>query len=90
LGEIAGSLMGGRDHKLCSRRAAIAFQSAIVTYIPPFLAERRSVKWTSLYRGRAHGFSSADFDGKCNGQANTVIVILITNGFVFNGFTTIA
>jgi hypothetical protein len=84
-----GDRLTGGDHKLRSRRATIAFQSVILTEIPPFLAELRSTKWTLLYRGTRDGFSSANFHSKCNGQANTVAVILTTNGFVFGGFTTV-
>jgi hypothetical protein len=42
-----------------------------------------------LYRGTRDGFRSSDFHGKCDGYANTVTLILSTNGSVFGGFTSV-
>jgi hypothetical protein len=46
--------------------------------------------WTLLYRGSRDGFRSSDFHGKCDGQRNTVTVILTTKGAIAGGFTPLA
>jgi hypothetical protein len=43
-----------------------------------------------LYRGTTHGFSSSTFHTKCDGQSNTITLILTTKGFIFGGFTPVS
>jgi hypothetical protein len=40
-----------------------------------------------LWRGSRDGFGAGDFQKLCNGHANTLTVILDTNGNIFGGFT---
>jgi hypothetical protein len=61
--------------------------SQIVSAFPPLFAEFREKQWKLLYRGSRDGFTTAAFHAKCDGRANTVTLIVATNGSVFGGFT---
>jgi hypothetical protein len=65
-------------------------QSTILTTVPAPLKQFEAKKWKLLYRGSRDGFRSSDFHRLCNGQTNTVTVILTTNGNIFGGFTPVA
>jgi hypothetical protein len=67
-----------------------AFQSTILSSIPTILEDLKTKQWTMLYRGTTHGFSSSTFHTKCDGQSNTITLILTTKGFIFGGFTPVA
>jgi hypothetical protein len=69
-----------------------AIDSAILTEIPDVLKDIGGGDrgWTLLYRGSRDGFRSSDFHGKCDGQRNTVTVILTTKGAIAGGFTPLA
>jgi hypothetical protein len=43
-----------------------------------------------LYRGSDNGFAASNFHNRCDEIANTLTVILTTNGCIFGGFTPIA
>jgi hypothetical protein len=43
--------------------------------------------WTMLWRGSRDGFTAAEFHRRCDGRANTLALILDTDGNVFGGFT---
>ena len=46
-------------------------------------------KFTLLYRGSIHGFSSNNFHSKCDGKANTLTIIKVCGtSFIFGAFTT--
>jgi hypothetical protein len=62
-------------------------QCSILTKIPAPLKQFEEKKWKLLYRGSRDGFRSSDFHRLCNGQANTVTVILTTKGNIFGGYT---
>jgi hypothetical protein len=65
------------------------FDSPIVTSLSPVFDEFRGKRWMLLWRGNRDGFSSAEFHRRCDGHANTLMLILDTNGNVFGGFTTV-
>lgn len=44
-------------------------------------------KWNLLYRGTRDGFKSEDFHQKCDGYANTFIIIQTESNAVFGGYT---
>jgi hypothetical protein len=68
----------------------LTIESMILQKLPKVLNEFGHKNWTLLYRGTTDGFGSSRFHGKCDGQTNTLTIILTTNGFVFGGFTPIA
>jgi uncharacterized coiled-coil protein SlyX len=61
--------------------------SLIVSDFPPLFNEFRSKKWELLWRGSRDGFGCNDFHSRCDGHANTVMLIQDFSGFVFGGFT---
>jgi hypothetical protein len=63
------------------------FDSLIVSSLPPLLAEFRGKRFALLWRGSRDGFHARDFHGRCGGRANTLTLILDTDGNVFGGFT---
>jgi hypothetical protein len=68
-------------HQPCPRN------SQIISDIPEIFADFQG-KWSSLlWRGSRDGFSASEFHRRCDGHANTLIVILDTKGNIFGGFT---
>jgi hypothetical protein len=63
------------------------WDSAIVPDFPAIFEEFREKKFTLLWRGSRDGFGVRDFHSRCDGHANTLTVILDTNGNIFGGFT---
>jgi hypothetical protein len=61
--------------------------SLIVSDFPDIFAEFRGKRFSLLWRGSRDGFGARDFHRRCDGHANTLTVILDTNGNVFGGFT---
>jgi hypothetical protein len=61
--------------------------SEILANIPTPLKQFEDKKWKLIYRGSRHGFRGFDFHRLCDGCANTVTLILTTNGSIFGGFT---
>jgi hypothetical protein len=61
--------------------------SRIVSSIPPLFDEFRGKRFVLLWRGSRDGFGARDFHGRCDGHANTLVLILDTDGNVFGGFT---
>jgi hypothetical protein len=59
----------------------------IVLDYPDILAEFRRKRFSLLWRGGRDGFGAHDFHRRCDGHANTVTVILDTDGNIFGGFT---
>jgi hypothetical protein len=65
-------------------------QSTILHEFPSLLSQFREKKWTLVYRGSREGFGASTFHSKCDGQSNTLTIILSTSGCIFGGFTPIA
>jgi uncharacterized coiled-coil protein SlyX len=61
--------------------------SRIVASLPSLLDEFRGKRFVLLCRGSRDGFGVQDFHGRCDGRANTLTLILDTDGNVFGGFT---
>jgi hypothetical protein len=68
-------------------RAPAGFASLIVPNFPPLFADFGGKLFTLLWRGSRDGFSASNFHGHCDGHANTLTLILDTNGNIFGGFT---
>jgi hypothetical protein len=65
-------------------------ESLIVSEFPPLFDEFRMKRWPLLWRGNRDGFTAEEFHRRCDGQANTLTLILDTDGNVFGGFTPVA
>jgi hypothetical protein len=63
------------------------FDSLIVSEFPPLLDEFRMKSFNLLWRGSLDGFTAKEFHRRCDGRANTLTLILDTDGNVFGGFT---
>jgi archaellum component FlaC len=63
------------------------FDSQIISDFPEIFAEFRGKCFKILWRGSRDGFTAREFHGRCDGHANTLTVILDTNGNIFGGFT---
>jgi hypothetical protein len=64
-----------------------SLRSAIISDFPAIFAEFRGKEFKLLWRGSRDGFGALSFHGRCDGHANTLTVILDTDGNVFGGFT---
>jgi hypothetical protein len=86
--KIVSRLKGISDErKRASRFHVATLDSAILTKIPELLSDLGDGRWRLLYRGSRDGFRSLNFHEKCDGQSNTVTVILTTNDAILGGFT---
>jgi hypothetical protein len=61
--------------------------SQIISNFPEIFTEFRRKHFELLWRGSRDGFEAKEFHRRCDGHANTVTVILDTNGNIFGGFT---
>jgi hypothetical protein len=59
----------------------------IILNAPEIFGEFRGRHFSLLWRGSRDGFSARDFHSRCDGHANTLAVILDTEGNIFGGFT---
>jgi hypothetical protein len=76
------------QHAVPSVPAQIArLDSLIVSEYPPLFEEFRMKRWTVLWRGSRDGFTAKGFHRRCDRHANTLTLILDTDGNVFGGFT---
>jgi hypothetical protein len=67
--------------------AALRRNSRIFSDFPEIFTEFRGKCFKMLWRGGRDGFGSKEFHGRCDGHANTLTVILDTEGNIFGGFT---
>jgi hypothetical protein len=59
----------------------------IISDFPPIFEEFKAKKFKLLWRGSRDDFGARDFHSRCDGHANTLVVILDTEGNIFGGFT---
>jgi hypothetical protein len=64
-----------------------ALDPRVVSDFPRLFDEFRGKRFALLWRGSRDGFRAGDFHGRCDGRANTLTLILDTEGNVFGGFT---
>jgi hypothetical protein len=62
------------------------WNSAIVPDFPKLFEDFKEKQFTLLWRGSRDGFGTRDFHRRCDGHANTLTVILDTDGNIFGGF----
>jgi hypothetical protein len=67
--------------------ALAGFSSLMVFQFPARFAELTGKRFTLLWRGARDGSTVRDFDGRCDGHANTLTFIEDTDGNIFGGFT---
>jgi archaellum component FlaC len=60
--------------------------SLIISRLPPLFDEFRAKRCNLLWRGSRDGFTANEFHRRCDGRANTLTLILDTDGNVFGGF----
>jgi hypothetical protein len=65
----------------------VRLDSLIVWDFPEIFAEFKEKQFSLLWRGSRDGFGARTFHSRCDGHANTLTVILDTNGNVFGSFT---
>jgi hypothetical protein len=61
--------------------------SLIVSSFPALFTEFSRKQFSLLWRGSRDGFKASNFHGRCDGHANTLTVVLDTDGNTFGGFT---
>jgi hypothetical protein len=74
------SILGSLIHPL-------RWNSAIVPGFPTLFEDFKQKQLTLLWRGSRDGFRATDFHSRCDGHANTLTMILDTDGNIFGGFT---
>jgi hypothetical protein len=67
--------------------SALSFDSQIISDFPEIFAEFGGKRFSVLWRGSRDGFKAKEFHRRCDGHANTLTVVLDTNGNIFGGFT---
>jgi hypothetical protein len=72
---------------VCDRLAHCSFNSLIVPNILPFFEEFWVKRFKLLWRAGHNGFGVAEFHRGYDGHANTLTLILDTDGNIFSGFT---
>jgi hypothetical protein len=63
------------------------FDSLIVPEFPSLLEEFRMRRWLLLWRGSRDDCTAQEFHCRCDGHANTLTLILDTDGNMFSSFT---
>jgi hypothetical protein len=66
---------------------ASPLDSRIISGFPEIFAEFQGKRFGILWRGSRDGFQAKEFHRRCDGHANTLTVILDTEGNIFGGFT---
>jgi hypothetical protein len=59
----------------------------IASDFPKIFTEFHRRRFSLLWRGSRDGFDARDFHRRCDGHANTLTLILDTEGNIFGGFT---
>jgi hypothetical protein len=72
---------------LVLRAAHAGWNSVIVPDFPKLFEDLKKKRFTLLWRGSRDGFRADEFHRRCDGHANTLTVILDTDGNIFGGFT---
>jgi hypothetical protein len=67
--------------------SAFGLESVIVSQFPGLFKEFRRKRFDLLWRGSRDGFGARQFHERCDGHANTLTLLLDTEGNVFGGFT---
>jgi hypothetical protein len=65
----------------------LEWDSVIVPKFPDIFPEFQRKQISLLWRGSRDGFGAPQFHSRCDAHANTLTVILDTNGNIFGGFT---
>jgi hypothetical protein len=89
-------LKGNNDESFHRRRISgkgqqqmIPFESTILSTNSNVFEEFEGKQWRLLYRGSRDGFGASNFHSKCDGESNTVTIILTTKDFIFGGFSSL-
>jgi hypothetical protein len=69
------------------RAQPVRLDSLIVSEYPPLFEAFRMKRWAVLWRVSCDGFTTREFHRRCDGHANTLTIILDTDGNVFGDFT---
>jgi hypothetical protein len=86
-GDVIGTLAQIRRAVYTLKEYTGALPSLIVSDFPVIFAEFFGKRFALLWRGSRDGFRVRDFHRRCDGHANTLTVILDTDGNIFGGFT---
>jgi hypothetical protein len=70
-----------------SPQSRFSLDSLIISDFPKLFDEFRTKEFRLLWRGSRDGFNCKSFHRKCDGHANTLMVIIDTKGNIFGGFT---
>jgi hypothetical protein len=65
------------------------FESLIVVVFPPPFQSFDGKQWALLWRGSRDGFSALEFHRCYDGRANTLTLILDTDGNIFRSFSSV-
>jgi hypothetical protein len=84
---VKGAVMGDSASRSGGPRTAQSLDSLIVSELPAIFAEFRGKHFKLLWRGSRNGFKAFQFHGRCDAHANTLTVLLDTEGNIFGGFT---
>jgi hypothetical protein len=66
-----------------------SLDSQIISEFPDIFKEFRGKHFKILSRGSEDGFSSSRFHRRCDGYADTLTIILDTDGNIFGGYATL-
>jgi cell division protein FtsB len=69
------------------KKKAGGIDSMIVSDVPEIIASSCGKQFNLLWRGTRDGFGVGDFHSRCDRYANTLTLILDTDGNIFGGFT---
>jgi hypothetical protein len=72
------------------QQQVISFESTILSTKSKVFDEFEGKQWRLLYRGSRDGFCASNFHNNCDGQSNTITIILTNKGFIFGGFSSLA
>jgi hypothetical protein len=70
-----------------SSKCSLRFDSVIISEAPDIFAVIGGAYTSLLYRGSRDGFLGKNFHDACDGHANTLTIVLTTEGWIFGGFS---